>query len=75
MPLARPEHELRSPNHPEEGARMPTYEYECNKCHHGFTQVLHVDDQERTIVRCPKCGHPEVTQVIAPVFVRASRKA
>jgi putative FmdB family regulatory protein len=57
------------------GARMPTYEYECNKCRHGFTQVLHIDEQERTAVRCPKCGNQDVTQVIAPVFVRASRKA
>src|SRR5688572_27408130 len=34
---------------------MPTYEYGCNKCGHGFTQFMHIDEQDKAKVRCPKC--------------------
>jgi putative FmdB family regulatory protein len=32
---------------------MPTYEYECQKCHHRFEQFQSIKD--KPIERCPKC--------------------
>lgn len=32
---------------------MPTYEYECQKCHHHFEQFQGIKDEP--IKRCPKC--------------------
>jgi len=33
---------------------MPTYEYECGKCHHRFEQFQTMTDDPLT--QCPKCG-------------------
>jgi len=32
---------------------MPTYEYECQKCGHGFELFQSISDKPRS--RCPKC--------------------
>jgi len=32
---------------------MPTYEYECTKCHHHFELEQSINDEPRK--RCPKC--------------------
>ena len=54
---------------------MPTYEYECNKCGHGFTQVMHIEEQDKAKIMCPKCRNQDVSQRMSSVFVRASHKA
>ena len=54
---------------------MPTYEYACNKCGNGFTQFMHIDEQDKAKVRCPKCKAQDVTQRMTSVFVRASHKS
>jgi putative FmdB family regulatory protein len=33
---------------------MPTYEYECEKCHHQFEQVQKMKDEP--LKTCPACG-------------------
>ena len=33
---------------------MPTYEYECEKCHHQFEQIQKMTDDP--IKTCPVCG-------------------
>ncbi len=33
---------------------MPTYEYECEKCHHQFEQVQKMKDEP--VKTCPACG-------------------
>jgi putative FmdB family regulatory protein len=33
---------------------MPTYEYECEKCHHLFEQVQKITDEPVKV--CPICG-------------------
>jgi putative FmdB family regulatory protein len=33
---------------------MPTYEYECEKCHHQFEQVQKITDEPVKV--CPICG-------------------
>jgi len=35
---------------------MPTYEYECNACHHHFDERQGFNDEP--IARCPKCKGP-----------------
>ena len=54
---------------------MPTYEYECDKCGYGFTQFMHMEDQDKAKIACPKCKNQKVTQRMAAVFVRASHKS
>jgi putative FmdB family regulatory protein len=33
---------------------MPTYEYECESCHHHFEEFQNMKD--KPIEKCPKCG-------------------
>ncbi len=33
---------------------MPTYEYECDACHHRFERKQRFD--EEPVAMCPKCG-------------------
>jgi putative FmdB family regulatory protein len=33
---------------------MPTYEYECKKCNHGFERFQSMHDEPVKV--CPKCG-------------------
>lgn len=33
---------------------MPTYEYECEKCHHQFEQFQNITDEPVKV--CPVCG-------------------
>jgi len=35
---------------------MPTYEYECDKCGHGFERFQKIGEQPVKV--CPKCGGP-----------------
>ena len=41
---------------------MPTYEYECEKCHHQFEQLQKITDEP--IKTCPVCGG-EVKRLIS----------
>jgi len=41
---------------------MPTYEYECEKCHHQFEQIQKITDE--SIKTCPVCGG-EVKRLIS----------
>jgi putative FmdB family regulatory protein len=33
---------------------LPTYEYECEKCHHQFEQIQKITDEP--VKTCPVCG-------------------
>lgn len=54
---------------------MPTYEYECAKCHHQFSRVMSMGDHDKEKVRCPKCNSKEVKHMVEPVFVTTSKKS
>jgi len=41
---------------------MPTYEYECEKCHHQFEQIQKMTDEP--VKTCPVCGG-EVKRLIS----------
>jgi putative FmdB family regulatory protein len=40
---------------------MPTYEYECDACHHNFDEFQSFSD--RPLRKCPKCGKPKLRRV------------
>ncbi|KKN98966.1 hypothetical protein LCGC14_0142110 [marine sediment metagenome] len=41
---------------------MPTYEYECGECDHGF-EAFHSMSSE-PLVDCPRCGRPKLIKLI-----------
>lgn len=51
---------------------MPTYEYQCNECGHGFEAVQSM--KEKSLVDCPCCKHPELERVISGGLGFAMRK-
>lgn len=40
---------------------MPTYEYECDACHHNFDEFQSMSDPPLT--KCPKCGKKKLRRV------------
>ena len=40
---------------------MPTYEYECDACHHNFDEFQSMT--EAPLKKCPKCGKPKLRRV------------
>jgi putative FmdB family regulatory protein len=54
---------------------MPTYEYECKKCGHGFSLIMAMGEHGKKKSRCPKCKSEQVKQVITSVFVTTSKKS
>ncbi|RLG44241.1 MAG: zinc ribbon domain-containing protein [Thermoproteota archaeon] len=49
---------------------MPTYEFRCNACNHKFE--LFISMNERDKVRCPKCGSPDVTQLLTGCYIKGT---
>lgn len=43
---------------------MPTYEYECEACGHGFERFQKMSDDP--VEECPECEEPEVRRIISP---------
>lgn len=41
---------------------MPTYEYECTACGHGFEEFRNMTDKTRR--KCPKCGKTKLRRLI-----------
>ena len=54
---------------------MPTYEYLCGKCGHGFTVIMNLRELESGKVACPKCNSPEVKQQLTHFLTKTSRKS
>lgn len=40
---------------------MPTYEYHCDACEHGFDEFQSIT--ERPLKKCPKCGKQKLRRV------------
>lgn len=51
---------------------MPTYEYECQTCHHPFEVFLTYAAYEKTAVRCPQCGSESVRKKISRIHIKRS---
>ena len=41
---------------------MPTYQYECGACGHGFEALQSMADKK--LKKCPKCGKPKLHRLI-----------
>ena len=41
---------------------MPTYQYECESCGHGFEALQSFSDKK--LRKCPKCGKPKLHRLI-----------
>lgn len=41
---------------------MPTYEYECSACGHGFEALQSMT--EAKLIKCPKCGKAKLHRLI-----------
>ncbi len=54
---------------------MPTYEYRCEDCQHGFTVLLSIKEHDTARPQCPACKSQRVEQVLSTVSVKTSRKA
>lgn len=54
---------------------MPVYEFFCRKCQQPFTEVMHVQEHDERMPKCPK-GHEakEVEKRIAAVHTVTSKK-
>jgi putative FmdB family regulatory protein len=54
---------------------MPTYEYECSKCHKHFTVIKSIAEHERKRPTCPKCKSRKVEQVLTPFYAKTVKKS
>lgn len=55
---------------------MPTYEYECQKCHGIFLKIQSFSEHDmHKKVKCPKCGSEKVRQLLGSVNVQTSKKS
>ncbi|TFH66030.1 MAG: zinc ribbon domain-containing protein, partial [Gemmatimonadales bacterium] len=54
---------------------MPTYDYACNKCGHGFQRVETITEHGSKKVRCPACKSTRVERVFSSVFVKTRKKS
>jgi putative FmdB family regulatory protein len=54
---------------------MPTYEYRCRDCHHGFDRVEPLAEHGEKSPTCPKCRSRHVEQVFTPFFAKTSHKS
>lgn len=54
---------------------MPTYEYRCEDCGHGFVVMLSISEHDNAKPQCPQCRSENVQQAVSAVFVKTSRKS
>jgi len=54
---------------------MPTYEFACNACKHGFTLVMTIAEHDKKKVSCPKCKSKKVKQLLSSFSAKTSRKS
>lgn len=54
---------------------MPTYQYRCAKCGHGFESREHIAEHERAHAHCPKCRSQRVETVLAGFYAKTSKKS
>ncbi|MBU2549257.1 MAG: zinc ribbon domain-containing protein [Proteobacteria bacterium] len=54
---------------------MPTYEFVCEKCKHGFSLVMSISDHDKKKYKCPKCNQKKnVKQVVTGFRTITSKK-
>jgi putative FmdB family regulatory protein len=51
---------------------MPIYEFRCLSCGHVFELLKLKKEDERSVMKCPKCSSQEVERVLSSVSVITS---
>ena len=54
---------------------MPTYEYQCLKCHKKFEIAESISEHEAKRKRCPKCKSVRVERLFGGFFAKTSKKS
>jgi putative FmdB family regulatory protein len=54
---------------------MPIYTYQCAKCGADFEIIESMQNHATKKHRCPSCRSTRVGRVLAPPFVKTSRKS
>jgi len=54
---------------------MPTYTYQCEKCHHRFEKFLSYDEYDQAIIICPKCTSQDIQRLIQKVRIARSEES
>jgi putative FmdB family regulatory protein len=55
--------------------RMPTYDYQCEKCNKSFSRTMKISEYEKAKTKCPKCKSAKVKQRITGFQTITSRKS
>jgi putative FmdB family regulatory protein len=53
---------------------MPLYEYVCRNCHHHFSEVLTIEENDTKKPQCPKCKSTDLQKIIEPFFPKTTSK-
>lgn len=57
---------------------MPTYEFQCAKCHKIFEEVISLAEYDKRMKakkKCPSCGSSRVVRALSTVQVKTAKKS
>ncbi len=54
---------------------MPHYIFVCQDCGKEFEKVLHIDELNKTPVRCPACDSAKIEQTVGGFSAVTSKKS
>lgn len=55
---------------------MPEYAFHCRRCDESFSRTMHVEEHDKELPECPKCGRSdEVEKRITHFQTKTSRKS
>jgi putative FmdB family regulatory protein len=54
---------------------MPSYSFECRKCHERFDVTRSISEHGKRREKCPKCGGHDVDQRMSTFFAKTARKS
>lgn len=54
---------------------MPLYIFFCETCNKEFTKLLHMDELDKSPVKCPECGNEKVHRLVAAFTAVTAKKS
>lgn len=54
---------------------MPSYDYQCQKCHKRFTVTQRISEHRGTSPACPKCKSRSTRQVMSAFYAKTVKKS
>ena len=58
-----------------EGLAVPSYEYQCQKCHKRFTVVERISEHAGRTPACPKCRSRSTRQLLSAFYAKTVKKS